>query len=134
MNFRRRDRVVSEVSTSSLNDIMFFLLLFFLITSTMVNPNVIKLTLPKATNKAVVQKNVTVSIDKEGAFYVNKIKTDVNSLADALQSELSKLKNAAKEPVVIINADESVPIKDVVKVMVIGKKINAKVLLATQKE
>ncbi len=130
MNIRPRNRTPYEVNASAMNDIMFFLLLFFLITSTLVNPNVIKLMLPKATNKAVVNKNITINIDARENFYINKIPIDKNSLADGLQKALANL----KEPVVVINADRTVPIDDVVRVMVIGKKLNAKVILATQPE
>jgi len=128
MNIRPRNRTAYEVNASAMNDIMFFLLLFFLITSTLVNPNVIKLMLPKATNKAVVNKNITVNIDARENFYINKTPVDKNNLADGLQKALANL----KEPVVVINADRTVPIDDVVRVMVIGKKLNAKVILATQ--
>jgi len=84
--------------------------------------------LPKATNKAVVNKNITVNIDARENFYINKTPVDKNNLADGLQKALANL----KEPVVVINADRTVPIDDVVRVMVIGKKLNAKVILATQ--
>ncbi len=100
----------------------------------MVNPNMIKLTLPKATNKVVVQKNVTVSIDSTGNFFVNKVPTSLDHLPTAIQEELNKLTGANKEPVIVVNADEHGRVGDVVKVMVIGKKINAKVMLATAKE
>ena len=135
MNFRRRPRITSEVSTSSLNDIMFFLLLFFLITSTMINPNMIKLSLPKATNKVMENnKNVTVSIDSVGNYLVNKKKIDLDRLPSAIQVELNKLKLVDKDPVLIVNADKSVKWDNVVKVIVIGKKFNARVLAATQDE
>ena len=118
MNFRRRPRITSEVSTSSLNDIMFFLLLFFLITSTMINPNMIKLSLPKATNKVMENnKNVTVSIDSVGNYLVNKKKIDLDRLPSAIQVELNKLKLVDKDPVLIVNADKSVKWDNVVKVI-----------------
>src|SRR5690349_2388240 len=99
MNLRRRNRITSEVSTSSLNDIMFFLLLFFLITSTLVNPNVIKVLLPKHTGKGVVQSKVTVSIDAESHFYLNRVPITEENLLPALETEL---KNQA-EPIILLN-------------------------------
>jgi biopolymer transport protein ExbD len=70
MNLRRRPRTTSHVNTDSLNDILFFLLLFFLIASTLVNPNAIKLMLPKAApDKVKGTKNITVSIDAYHNFY-----------------------------------------------------------------
>ena len=130
MNLRRRNRITSEVNASSLNDIMFFLLLFFLITSTLVNPNVIKVLLPKHTGKGVVQSKVTVSIDAESHFYLNRVPITEERLLPALEAEL---KNQA-EPVIMLNADGRVPFDEIVKVMAAGQKLNAKVIARTQKE
>ena len=63
--------MVSEVATSAMNDIMFFLLLFFLIASTLANPDVIKMSTPKSTNKIVTPKSIVVNIDAKGTFYIN---------------------------------------------------------------
>ena len=72
MNLRNKSKFRAEVSTSSLSDIMFFLMLFFLITSTLVNPSVIKLTLPSANHHQTVRKTeVAVSITKELRYYIN---------------------------------------------------------------
>jgi biopolymer transport protein ExbD len=130
MNLRRRHRITSEVSTSSLNDIMFFLLLFFLIMSTLVNPNIIKLNLPKANTQGVTPHNIVVSIDKTRTFFVNRVQTNPDHLVDALKGILSP----NDQRIIIVAADETVPIGDIVKVMVAGKVVNAKVMLATQKE
>jgi len=110
---------------------MFFLLLFFLITSTMVNPNMLKLMLPKANSKPpVTAKSVTVSIDAAKAFYVNKAPTVETNLPSALQTVLK----GVEEPTIVIQAEKSVPVEEVVKIMALGKKLNAKVLLATAPE
>ena len=130
MNFRRRQRLPSEVSKDSLNDIMFFLLLFFLITSSLVNPNILKVNNPKGTNRSIVHDNVTVTIDEKRSFYVNKNKTEEANLAASVGVALDKLKE--KDAVLIINADKSVPVDDVVKVMNLAKKKNVKVVLQTQ--
>lgn len=133
MNLRRRPRTTSEVNTHSLNDILFFLLLFFLIASTLVNPNAIKLMLPKAApDKVKSTKNITVSIDADQNFYFNKEKTPVENLPAKLEAEL-KAANV-ENPVILLNADETVLWGNVVKVMSIGKKLNAKVIAATQEE
>ncbi len=101
----------------------------------MVNPNMIKLTQPKATNKVVVTKNVTVSIDSLGNYSINKVKTSLEDLPSAINAGLTKLKSETKQdPVLIVNADRSVKWDNVVKIIVIGKKLNAKVMAATQKE
>ncbi|RYD83323.1 MAG: biopolymer transporter ExbD [Sphingobacteriales bacterium] len=133
MNLRRRHRTTSEVNTHALNDIMFFLLLFFLIASTLVNPNAVKLLLPKAASeKQSATKNITISIDANQDFYFNKEKTTIENLPAMLEAEL-KAANVT-DPVILLNADETVLWGNVVKVMSIGKKLNAKVIAATKPE
>src|SRR6478736_4734429 len=88
MNLRRRSKAQSEVSTHSLNDIMFFLLLFFLIASTMANPAVIKVLLPKAkeTTPVVNVHQVNLIVTKDLQYYIGKDKTEVpkSAIKDAL--------------------------------------------------
>jgi biopolymer transport protein ExbD len=133
MNLRRRKRIESEVNTHSLNDIMFFLLLFFLITSTMVNPNVIPINLPKAQGeRAIVNKNVTVTIDENNEFFVNKKPTDSENLKTAIEEEKKLI--GQEEVVILVNADEDVPVKKVALIMQYGKELNLKVLLAVKGE
>jgi len=133
MNFRNRQRVASHVNADSLNDIMFFLMLFFLITSAFMNPNLLKLSNPKSSNKMIVKKNVTVSIDGERNYYVNKNKIDVERLPEVVTSELNKIASD-EDPAIIINAEKSVPVEDIVKVMNVGKSKNVKIVLQTQPE
>ena len=132
MNFRRRQRVVYEVSTSSLNDIMFFLLLFFLIVSTLANPNFIKVVLPKATNRGVIQKNVTVTIDKNLNYFINGQAADSKTLEAKLTEMMEKIDK--KDRVIMLSIDENAPVKEEVMVMRIGKKLGATVALQTAKE
>lgn len=131
MRFRRRSRLHSEVSTSSLNDIMFFLLLFFLIVSTMVNPAVIKLSLPRAKGEQTVSKKmVTVSISKDKHYYID---ADANPVSfDQIEPILiQKLKNI-EDPTVVLRVDNSLTIQDVIDVIQIGSKLKIKMILATQ--
>jgi len=95
MNLRKRhQRVSAEVHTSAMNDIMFFLLLFFLIASTITNPNVIKLMLPKSSSgKAVSKKTISITIDKNLKYTVNNKPVKVEDL----QTTLMSFKNVATE-------------------------------------
>lgn len=128
MNLRRRHKIAPEVSTASLNDIMFFLMLFFLIASTVVNPNVIKLLLPKASSgQSVAKKTISVSITKELQYYVEKQLVPSNQIEQVLQSYLSK----ADELTVILYVDQTVQIQDIVNVMDISNKLKVKLVLAT---
>ncbi len=131
MNFRKRERIADEVSTDSLSDIMFFLMLFFLITSAFMNPNLLKLNNPKSSNKMIVKKNVTVSIDAQREFFVNKNKVSADRLPEVVNQELKRI-SAAEDPAIIINADKTVPVEDIVKIMNLGKEKKVRIVLQTQ--
>jgi len=130
MNLRnRKNRIAAEVQTSAMNDIMFFLLLFFLIASTITNPNVIKLALPKSsTSLSVTKKTVNVSVTKDLKYYVDK---KVVPVAD-LQTAIGAYKNLATEVTIVLYADKTVAIQDVVVVMDAAQKLNMKLVLATE--
>jgi len=129
MNLRAKNKFRVEVSTSSLSDIMFFLMLFFLIASTMVNPSVIKLTLPKSQNNQVVKKTeISVSVTKDLKYYVNNKEVDFPGLEKELTLEVQKL----KEPTIVLRCDKSIPFQDVVDVLQIGYKLKIKMILATK--
>ncbi|HEY9004112.1 MAG TPA: biopolymer transporter ExbD [Mucilaginibacter sp.] len=130
MNLRKRhQRVSAEVHTSAMNDIMFFLLLFFLIASTITNPNVIKLMLPKSSSgKAVSKKTISVTIDKNLKYTVNNKPIKVEDL----QTTLMGFKNVATELTIVLSVDRTVAIQDVVQVMDVAQKLNIKLVLATE--
>ena len=132
MRFRRNTRMKAEVSTSSLNDIMFMLLLFFLIISTMMNPSVIKLTLPKSTNseQTVAKKMVTLSIDKNMNYAVDDKPVAYPDLEAALAGKLATM----NEPTNVLRVDNLLTVQDVVDVIDIGTKLKAKMVLATDKK
>lgn len=130
MNLRKRhQRVSAEVHTSAMNDIMFFLLLFFLIASTVTNPNVIKLMLPKSSSgKAVAKKSISVTISRDLKYTVNNKPVK----AEDLQNTLAGFKNVGTELTIILSVDRTVAIQDVVQVMDIAQKLNIKLVLATE--
>ena len=130
MNLRnRKNRIAAEVQTSAMNDIMFFLLLFFLIASTITNPNVIKLLLPKSsTSQSVTKKTVNVSITKDLRYYVDKKETKT----DQLQTAIAAYKNLASEVTIVLYVDKTVAIQDAVVVMDVAQKLNMKLVLATE--
>ncbi|MBB5395670.1 biopolymer transporter ExbD [Mucilaginibacter sp. AK015] len=130
MNLRKRHKGASaEVHTSAMNDIMFFLLLFFLIASTVTNPNVIKLMLPKSSSgQSVSKKTINVSIDKDLNYTIDKKQVPVDQLQPTLQS----YKSLATELTIVLYVDRTVAIQDVVQVMDIAQKLNIKLVLATE--
>lgn len=130
MNLKKRHkRASAEVHTSAMNDIMFFLLLFFLIASTVTNPNVIKLMLPKSSSgQSVSKKTITVSVTKELKYFVDKKEVQEADLS----ATLSGYKKLATELTIVLFVDRTVAIQNVVSVMDIAQKLNIKLVLATE--
>lgn len=130
MNLKRRLRGHAEVHTGALNDILFILLLFFLIVSTLANPNVIKLSQPKAKSDTKAKQTVVVSIDANNQFFVGTSKVNLEELKARLQPILAK---ESDQPSVVINADKNVPIENVVAVMRVARELGARSVLAVDK-
>jgi len=129
MNLRKRTKITAEVATSSMNDIMFFLMLFFLIMSTLLNPNVIKLTLPNSKhNQELRQKEVTISVTKELQYFVDNAPVSFEMLEPMLTGELAK----SKDLTVILRCDSGISVQDLVNVLEIGNKLKVKMVLATK--
>ncbi|MGC8803564.1 MAG: ExbD/TolR family protein [Bacteroidales bacterium] len=132
MRIERRRTRTSEVYVASLNDIMFFLLLFFLIVSTMVNPSVIKLLLPKAehSEQTVSKQTINLTITKDLKYYLN----DEQISPDKLEFRLKLAMRKAQETTVILRADNEITLQPVVDVIDLGNKLKIKVILATRKQ
>jgi biopolymer transport protein ExbD len=128
MNLRGRNKISPEFSMSSMTDIVFLLLVFFLLTSPAITPDALDLILPKAKGKSTNQQNASVSITKDGAYYVNKERVSEFNVAKELKAVLAGQEN----PTIIIRAEEGVPIEDAVFVMDIANKNNYKVVLAVR--
>ena len=121
---------------SSMTDLVFLLLIFFLITSTLVNPNALKLMLPKSTGQVSAKATVSVSIKDWGndkyTYHINGNELPVPF--EEVEDELTGLLQTEEDPTFSIYADQSVPVKEVVAVMNIAKRNHYKVILATQPE
>src|SRR5579862_1462093 len=131
MNLRRRHRDDTEVHTGPLNDILFILLLFFLIVSTLANPNVVKLSQPKSKSDTRSKQTVVVSINANQQFFVGTTQVNITELKAKLQPFLAK---ETDQPSIVINADKTVPIDDVVAVMRIARELSARTVLAVDKK
>ena len=137
MAIKRTTRVDSGFSMSSMTDIVFLLLIFFLVTSTLINPNALKLLLPKSTGQVSAKATVSVSIkhwhDTDTfSYHINGDETPIRF--DRIEDELIDLLQTEEDPTFSIYADESVPIKEVVAVMNIAKRNHYKVIMATSPE
>lgn len=129
MKLKRRHKEGAEVSTESLNDIMFFLLLFFLIISTLANPSVLKLTLPSSkTAEQLALQQVTIEVDANHQYIINKTPIAFTDLENALKIELAR----TKSPTVILKLDNTLSIQDLADVMQIGYGLGVKMVLATK--
>lgn len=130
MKIRRKSRFAPEVFTHSLNDIMFFLLLFFLIISTMSNPNVIKLMLPKASaTQQMYKKQITLSVDEHKAYFIDKEPVPF----DNLETQLQTIFAGVEERTVVLRVDKNLAVQDLVDVLEIGAKNDIKMVMATAK-
>lgn len=137
MAIKRTTKVDSGFSMSSMTDIVFLLLIFFLVTSTLINPNALKLLLPKSTGQVSAKATVSVSIkhwqDTDTfSYHINGDETPVRF--DLIEDELIELLQNEEDPTFSIYADETVPIKEVVAVMNIAKRNHYKVIMATSPE
>ena len=136
MAIKRTIKADATTAMSSMTDIVFLLLIFFLITSTLINPNALKLLLPKSTGQVAAKATTSVSIkdwqDGNYSFHIDGNETAIpfEEVEDAL---IEKLQNE-DEPTFSIFADETVPVKEVVAVMNIAKRNHYKVILATSPE
>lgn len=131
MNLRnRRGRPTAEVHTAALNDIMFFLMLFFLLASAVANPQVVKLLLPKSSagEQSVAKKTITVSISSDLVYHVDKEAVPYEALEQLLQSQMS----SGEELTIMLYADSSVPIQNVISVMDVANRLKIKLVLATE--
>ena len=136
MALKRNTKVDAQFSVSSMTDIVFLLLIFFLVTSTLINPNALKLLLPKSTGQVSAKATVSVSIKDGGTetytYHVNGDQTPVSY--QEVEDQLIGLLSSEEDPTFSIFSDQSVPVGEVVQIMNIAKRNHYKVILATQPE
>ncbi|RDI58477.1 ExbD/TolR family protein [Flavobacterium glaciei] len=128
MNLRGRNKVSAEFNMSSMTDIVFLLLIFFMLTSTMVTTNALNLVLPKAKGKTDSNKNISVSINKKLEYFIDKEPV----LETELESKLLILFAGDKEKGIVLRAEEGVPIEKAVSVLDIANRNQIKVVLAVR--
>lgn len=130
MNIRGRRRETAELSVESLNDIMFFLLLFFLIVSTLANPNVIKLLLPSSKQtEQTTTKPLSISVTADKRYYIEKEEVAYGQLENKLRQYIRNVPDLT----CVIRMDQSLTVQDLVGVLQIGVNLKVKMVLATEK-
>ena len=127
MALRSRNKVTPNFNMSSMTDIVFLLLIFFMLTSTLVSPNALKLLLPNSKSRTLEKQTISISIDKNINFYIDENQVDINEL----ETRLINILSSELEPAIILHSDKSVEIEHVVKVMDIAYRNNYKIVLAT---
>ena len=136
MALKRTTKADPNMSMSSMTDIVFLLLIFFLVTATLINPNALKLLLPKSTGQVSAKPTVTVSIKDWGqdryTYHINGNEKPVPFAR--VEDELVGMLQSSDDPTFSIYADESVPVGELVQVMNIAKRNHYKVILATSPE
>ncbi|MBX2906492.1 MAG: biopolymer transporter ExbD [Taibaiella sp.] len=128
MNIRRRQGHDPQGHSSALNDILFILLLFFLIISTLANPNVVKLSIPKAKSDTKAKQTVVVSVNDKQEFFVGTTPVQVDSLRPRIAAAISKSTDA--EPTVVINADKQATADNIVAIMRAAHELQLRTVLA----
>ena len=128
MNLRGRNKVNPNFNMSSMTDIVFLLLIFFMLTSTLVSPNALKLLLPNSKAKTLEKQTISISINKDIHFYINENRVEESNL----EKKIIEVVQAEEEPAIILHADKSVDIEHVVKVMDIAYRNKYKIVLATK--
>lgn len=128
MEIRGRNKVTPEFNMSSMTDIVFLLLIFFMLASTLVTTNAIDIILPKASGKTENKKSVAVSIKGDLTYYIDQKRVGVS----VLENQLVSLLSGQSEPTIVLRAEKTVPVENVVKVMDIANRNKFKVILAVQ--
>ena len=130
IELRKKKDFTAEVFTSSMNDIMFFLMLFFIIISTLLNPSMIRVALPNSRNSQTLQKKeINLTMTKEKIYYVNNAQVSFDALEAELKKELAKSPDAF----IMLRFDNTLPIQDLVNVLSLGNRLNSKMIIATAK-
>ncbi|HRN40495.1 MAG: biopolymer transporter ExbD [Flavobacteriales bacterium] len=130
MALRSKNKVSTNFNMASMTDIVFLLLIFFVITSTLISPNALKLLLPKSSSKTLSKQTISVSITKELEYFINQDKVAFENIEAILKQQLAN----ELEPGIILHAEKSVPIEEAVKIMDIANRNKYKLVLATAPE
>ena len=127
MSLRSKNKVSANFSMSSMTDIVFLLLIFFMLTSTLVSPNALKLLLPNSKARTLEKQTISVSITPETEYFIEDQKFPFDQLENQLKQRLAN----EQEPAIFLHADKTVDIEFAVKVMDIAYRNKYKVVLAT---
>ena len=132
MAIKRGSKVDKSFSQSAMTDLMFLLLIFMLIATTLINPNALKLELPKSSNQLKDKAITTISIEQRGSEYIYYVELDKVSGIEGVERALKARLEGQEQPTVSLHCDKKVAVDEVVKVMNIAKDNGYRLILATQ--
>jgi len=127
MAISQRNKISINFSSVGMTDVVFNLLIFFMLTSTLVHPSAIKLLLPKGSTQTSAKPQTTVSITSDLNYYVEQQPVSIEQLEAVLKQKLG----SAPDTYIAVHADKSVPFENVVRVLDIAQKNNYKLIIAT---
>jgi biopolymer transport protein ExbD len=131
MALKRRNRVEPEFSLAAMIDVIFLLLMFFMLTSNFVTPNALNLQLPSSTSKTMASPSLSVSVDKNGLFYIDKTPVALASLESSLRARIKALGGDTKNTTITVAADKAAAVEHVVSILEVANKLKLKTILAT---
>lgn len=131
MGLKRRIRVEPEFSLAAMIDVIFLLLMFFMLTSKFVTPNALNLSLPSSNSTTMASPSLSVSIRSNGEYYIETRKTAESALLPALQAKIKTLGKTPKETTITVVAERGTPVENVVTILDIANKLQVKTILAT---
>lgn len=129
MALKKRSKVNAEFSMASLTDIIFLLLIFFMLTSTLVSPNALRLTLPSSTSKTVAPQSYTISIRDNGSYYLDGKEMSLGNIERELRVGLKS--GGTEKPTIVIAADKTSQLDYTVRVMDLANRLGAQAIIAT---
>ncbi len=132
MGIKRRVRVTPSFSLAAMIDIIFLLLMFFMLTSKFVTPNALNLQLPSSSSKTMASPDLAVSVNVKGDYYVDGIRTRKESLEASISSKVRASKDAPNAVTVTVVAEKTVPLDYVVFILDIANRLKVKTILATE--
>lgn len=130
MAIKRGTKIIKEAGSSAQTDLIFLLLMFMMMATTLINPNALKLTLPKSSNQLKERPYTTVSVTKDLQFYLDGERVPFGNLEAAIALKMAE----SEDKTISLHSDEGVPIGEIVKVMNIANRNQYRLILATQPE
>ena len=131
MALKRRNRVEPEFSLAAMIDVIFLLLMFFMLTSNAVTPNALNLQLPSSTSKTMASPSLSISVKNDGTFYIDKQLIDKAKLETALRAKITAMGDDPKATTITVAADKTATVEDVVFILDVANRLKVKTILAT---